>query len=449
MNIDTIIKSVKKYFSPTPAKDSVGPDLGRVKRFGGVILFLFFGVLGSFSAFVPLSTSSVASGTVIVDSKRKTIQHLEGGIVETIHVRDGDLVGRGALLISLDGTQANANRGIIMDRLDAAHGQLARLEAEMKGEPTITFPEELLNRADEVSVAAVLEGERRVLRARLENVAAQTSILNQRIEQIKEEITGLEAEISSEDDQLMLISDEIADVEGLMEKGLARKPRVLELKRQKAEISGSRSKNLSNIARGRQSIGETRMRISELRTEWLSEVVNMLVETRSNIYDLAENKNAADDIVARTEIRSPLEGEVVGLQVFTTGGVIGPGQPLMDIVPKGDDLIIEAMVLLDDIDVVVVGMPVHVHFTAYSGRKVVPVKGTVTAISGDRLFDEERKISYFNARIHLNEDAVKEQQDLRVYPGMSTEVIFVTGERTLLSYLLEPLSDSMRRSLRN
>ena len=313
-----------------PDKIGANPAIGA----GLLVVFLFFGGFLGWAALAPLNSASIASGSLSVDSNRKTVQHLEGGIVGKIFIRDGDRVKAGQVLIQLDETQSRASFDLLNGRRMAALALEARLLAERDGKTEIAFSSTLLERTKEPNIAEMLAGQRSIFKARHQSFIGQVAILGQRISQFREEIQGLKLEVAAQEQQIKLIKEEIRDVSGLLAKGLARKPRLLALKRQLAEIGGARGKNISQIARVRQSIGETRLQITDLKTTMINEVVQQHRDIQSELFDLTERLNAARDILARSEIRASIDGTVVGLKVHTAGGVIVPREPLMDIVPS-------------------------------------------------------------------------------------------------------------------
>ena len=428
-----------------PAKT---PNVRLPVAIGFATIAVFFGVFGAWAALSPLDSAAIAPGVVSVDTNRKTIQHFEGGIVGEIKVRDGDKVVAGQVLIRLDDTRGRATLELLRGRQVAASALEARLIAERDGKRKIAFPGWLVKAREHPNVREIIGGQVNIFKARRKALVGQTSILNQGIAQYAEEINGLRGQIGSEDQQYELITDELKGLRDLFEKGFAKKPRILALEREAARIDGSRSQNLARIARARQSIAEARLRINELRTQMINQAVAELREVQSELFELAERVKAAEDVLRRTEIRAPLDGTVVDLQVHTAGGVIAPGERLLDIVPSGERLVVEARVDPGDIDVVHPGLRARVRFTAFNQRSVVAIDGIVTAVSADSLVDERSGLSYYLARVELAESFGKQPGDVTLYPGMPAEVMIVTGARTALDYFLRPISRSLNRAFR-
>ena len=424
------------------------PKLRGMVIVGFAITGLFFGIFGGWAALAPLESAAIAPGVVSVDTNRKTIQHLEGGIVGEIRVREGDVVKAGQVLIRLDEIQPRASLDLLEGRLMAAIALEARLIAERDDKKVIEFPEELLSRQDNPDTAKIIHGQSRIFESRKAAIDGQVAILGRRTAQLGEEINGLRNQIKAEEKQLALIGEEIADVDGLIKKGLARKPRLLSLKREAAEIEGSRGKNQAAVARSKQQIDETRLRVSELRINLINEVVQELREVQSELFDLSERIGAARDVLSRTEIRAPLDGTVVNLRVHTTGGVIAPGEQLLDIVPSDEPLVIEARIDPNDIDIVHPGLPAQVRLSAFSQRTMVPLDGRVVWVSADSMTDERTGQSYYLARVVLTGDPGKVLEGASLYPGMAAEVMIVTGARTAFEYLVRPIAMSLNRAFR-
>ena len=434
--------------APEPTGLPPRPDLRRELRGGLAIIAAFVVGLAAWGALVPLESAAIAPGTLTVDGARKTVQHLEGGIVHAILVQEGDTVASGQALLRLDETTAQATQGLLRSRWLVASALAARLTAERDGLDKIPFPPELLDEAADPKVGQVLQSQRDVLAAHRESRAGQRAILEKRVAEYQAEIAGLEGQIRSSDAELALLREELADVRTLYEKGYARKPRVLQLERAVNEVEGHRSLHASQIARARQNINETRLRVADLENSARNDAVEELRRTQADLYDLAERLRASEDVLARSVVRAPLAGTVVGLKVHTVGGVIAPGQPLMDIVPANPRLIVEARVAPRDIDVVHKDLEAQVRLTAFSQRHTLPLAGRVVSVSADRLTDEISGEPYYLARVALEPGANDGAVAAKLQPGMQAEVLIATGSRSALAYLAEPFTRSLNRAFR-
>ncbi|MEH6547054.1 MAG: HlyD family type I secretion periplasmic adaptor subunit, partial [Sneathiella sp.] len=285
--------------------------------FGLVVIFIFFGAFMGWAAFAPLGSAAIAQGTVSVEGNRKTIQHLEGGIVSEIKVKEGEFVEEGQILIILDEIQSKASMEIVRGRRTVALAQKSRLEAERDGLDNIAFAEWLEERKAESNVSEVMQGQQNIFESRRKSRLGQITILEQKIAQLDEEIKGLGGQVFASDRQIKLISEEIEDVAGLVKKSLAKRPRLRALQRNLAELRGNRSQNLSKIAQSRQAIGEVKLQINELQNSLIDEVVGELRDIQAQLFDLEEQSRASEDVLSRTDIRAPTAGYVVDLQVHT------------------------------------------------------------------------------------------------------------------------------------
>ena len=418
----------------------VGPTVA----VGAVVVTLFLGGFGAWAAFAPLESAAIAPGIVSVNTKRKTVQHLEGGIVADIPVKEGDTVAAGQILLVLDDTQARTLFTLTESQYHSMAALRERLTAERDGLPHILWPEWLRHA---VSGEDILVAQERIFEAGARLLENQTAIYNQQIAQMREEIIGLEQEIKAQNQQLGLLEEELEGLSGLVEQGYEGKTRLLALKRRRAEIVGARARNRARIARVEQAMGETRLKIAELGSARMNRVVENLRETEARISDLRERLAAARHVLSRTHVVAPVSGTVMDIRVFTRGGVVGPGEPLMDIVPAGDELVIEARVEPTDIDVVHPGLPAQVRLTAFSQLTTPILSATVFQVSADSLFDERTGASYYEARVKLDRGQ-PELEGLKLQPGMPAEVMIVTGKRTPLDYLLKPIVTSFGRALR-
>lgn len=416
--------------------------------FGLVVIFLFFGAFMGWAAFAPLGSAAIAQGTVSVEGNRKSVQHLEGGIVSEIKIKDGEFVEKGQILIILDEVQSKASMEIVRGRRTVALAQKSRLEAERDGLDKIVFSKWLLERKTETNIKEVMEGQQNIFESRRKSRLGQITILEQKIAQLEEEIKGLGGQVFASDRQIKLIREEIKDVDGLVKKNLAKRPRLRALQRNLAELRGNRSQNLSKIAQSKQAIGEVKLQINELQNSLIDEVVGELRDIQAQLFDLEEQSRASEDVLSRTDIRAPTAGYVVDLQVHTAGGVIAPGATVLDIVPDDVTLIVEAKVSTADIDSVYIGSPAQIRFPAFNQRVSLPAEGTVVSVSADSLEDERSGTYYYLARVKIDslENANIEITQLR--PGMQADVMITTGERTALDYFVDPIILSFNRALR-
>lgn len=423
---------------PTPAPVPLLAALRGPLLAGGFVGLAFFGGFGGWAALAPLDSAAIAPGVVKVESNRKAVQHLEGGIVGAILARDGARVEAGQPLILLDETRPRAALEMLKVQRAAAAALAARFAAERDGAESVSFPGWLAGGPEAIA-------EENVFRARRQALEGQTAILTQRIAQHREEIAALSAEIEAATTQSELIAEEIADVASLYRKGLERKARLLALQRQAAEIEGQRNRNSAMIAKVRQDIGEAELQIVELRTAMLNEAVQGLRETQEKLAKLEEEMRAAEDVLARTVIAAPVSGVVVDLQVHAVGAVIQPGQMLMDIVPQDERLVVDARVEPADIDSVRAGLLAQVKVTAFNQRFTPALEGRVKWVSADSLTDERTGQRYYVARVELSEDAGADAPEA-LQPGMPTEVMIATGSRTALDYLMSPLVRAIDRA---
>lgn len=411
---------------------------------GTAIILVFFVGFGGWAATAPLQSAAVAPGVLSVESYRKTVQHLEGGIVAKIAVHEGQAVTAGQILIQLDTTQVRTNLAQLRIRRAALRALTARLVAERDGHDTIDFT----NQESDDNVESAIKGELNIFAARRRALAGEQGILENRIAQFEEEMAGLRGQIGAQGTQLGLIDEELIAQEKMYTRKLTGMQRIIELKRERSEITGNRSQQRAAIARIKQSIEEEKLKILELRTTLLNEVVAQLREVRTSLSDLDERILAAEDVLRRTNIIAPLNGLIVNMQVHTVGGVIGAGESLMDIVPDEERLVVEARVNPIDIDSVVPGMNAEVVLTAFNRRAVAPLTGVVRSVSADRLTEERTGNPYYLARVSLPELIGNADDDLDLSAGMQAEVMIITGEQTAVQYLFRPVQRSFYRAMR-
>lgn len=416
---------------------------------GMIIAGFVLGLFGLWAGIAPLDSAAIANGSVVLSASRKTIQHLEGGIISEILVKDGDEVVQGQPLIHLNATSANAQQELLLGQFRTAKATELRLLAERDSAEELAFDHPLLKDSDNPALAKLLEGQKKLFETRRNSVSGQSDVLQERIMQYNEQIKGLEAQGLEIEKQSGLISEELNVVAGLVKKGLEQKPRLLALKRQASALDSEAAKNYSAIATIRGSISESQLQIINVQTDYLKEVMTELKDIQQQVSDLQEKIQASGDILERTTITAPQAGKITGLKYHTIGGVITPGAAIMDIVPQDDRLIIEAQVKPQDIDVVHEGLPAKVMLTAYRSRFVPRLEGKVIQVSADRFTNEKTGEPFFLARIEISEKAIEKLSDkISLYPGMPAEVFITTGESTFLQYLASPIIDSFRHSFK-
>lgn len=430
------------------SKSTPDPQLSRLIMAGALICILFFGVLGGWAAFTNLASAAIAPGELGFDTSRQTVQHLEGGIVAEILVSDGDVVEPGDVLIKLDRTQPLAVYEQVKARYLTILATEARLRAERDAADKITFPAALSAPEFSDHAAGIQLGEHRLFETRRRTIEHQEGISRQRVLQLEEEIQGLADEMESQDEQIDLLRDESQSMQALYEKKMLGKQPLLALQREALELEGERARNRAAVAKAKQGISEQELRIIEIRNDRDSEVLAQLRELQGDILEINERMSAAKDVLNRTEIIAPIKGTVVGLTISTVSGVIASRQPLMDIVPLEERLLVKAYLDPKDIDVVRAGQTAFVRLTAFNQRNLLPIEGEVISVSADSLTEENSGARYYLARIALPTIGNEAFQGMEIYPGMQAEVMIQVGERSPLDYLLQPIKESMNRALR-
>lgn len=411
---------------------------------------LFFGGFGAWAALVPLAGAAVASAVVAPEGYRRTVQHLEGGIVHEIAVRDGSEVQAGEILVVLNGAQTREAHAAARARLAATLAREARLVAEQEGKLEAEFPPELLAFAmEDPSTERLIQAERMALRARQKALADQVDVLTSRIAQARTDLAAYDGSLASIDRQLELIDEEVETVGDLVRRGLDRKPRLLALQRARADLDGQRVTALGSSARTRELIVATQAELASLASGRAEEVATGLAEARAEATELRSSVRAARDRLERMAIRAPVAGTVVELQLRTIGGVLKPGDRVLDIVPRDEPLMIEARVAPADIDVVHPGLAADVHLLAYRSRHLPRIRGEVVKVSADRLVDDQSGQPYYAAQILVDKALLaRVAPGVALTAGMPAEALILTGERTMLDYLIEPILLTFRRSLR-
>lgn len=413
------------------------------------LVAVFIGGFGAWSATAPLESAAIAVGSVEAETSRKTVQHLEGGIVAKILVKDGDIVTAGQTLIQLDDKKARATAQSLQGQLREAQAREARLLAERDGRDSVQFPAQLRLAAErDPALAEVLAGQQSIFESRRQLYRSQFAVLAQRQQQIARQMQGLRFQVTAAEKRGEIIKREMESIAPLVAKGIIAQPRKLALEREQAEIEGRRGQAQEEMSRAEQGVGEANAQILKLRSDREAEIAQSLRDAQALVFQLSERSQAAEDVLARTQVRAPEDGIVTDLRIRTSGGVVMEGQPLLDLVPKHDRLIVTAQVRPDDIDVVHPGLPAQVRLMPYKHRRVPPVQGTLTYVSADRMTDKTTERSYYTARIRLDEASLAALPDIEVMAGMPVEVLVKTGKFTAAGYLLRPVMDSFNRAFR-
>jgi len=405
--------------------------------------------LGLWASLAPIWSAVIASGVVRVEANRQTLRSREGGVVRAIHVKNGDLVSAGQLLIQFDDTVARAQVSVLTNQRDSLLMQDARFGAEVRGQSSLVAPAELLARRDDPAVAAIIANETLVFTSRLAAVQGQVSILNQRIEQLETARSGLDVQVQSIDEQVALIRDELDGYQRLYEQGFAPRTLILRYQRQLAEIGGRRGALAADIQRNRQQAGETRLQLTQIMEQRASEAATGMRDAESRLADLDPRLDAARLSLAQTRVTAPTAGYVLNQSQFTVGGVAQPGELLLDVVPSDAPLLITARLRPTDIDEVRPGMTAQVTLSAYSSNRVPKLHGEVVSVSADALVDQQAGFSYFTADLRLApEELARLPAGVQITPGMEATVMIRTGRRTIMHYLLGPIGDIGNNAMR-
>ncbi len=418
--------------------------------FGLVAIAVLAIGFGGWAMKAPMSGAVVTAGSVVVSSDLRAVQHPDGGIVGAIHVKNGDRVQAGDVVLTLDDQLLSGSQALVDDRLVALEAQLVRLTAERDGLDDLVLSEELAYRKDEDKVDRALATQRAVMEARRLSQDGEVAALEEKIEQAEQEIVGLEAQREASEEEIKLIDSELEGLTQLFEKGLVPGTRVTTLQRQRSSLVGNSGGLTSQIAVARGRISETRIHILQLEKTFREQVMNEISSLEVELDGLKERRSAAALQLARVDLRAPADGIVHELGVHTVGGVVSPGETLMQIVPEDDGLVVTASVMPQDINNVALGQAASVMIGAFDQHVAPRLDGHVEFVSADLKTDQITGLPYYEARVALSEEAVGLLSDrqLSLLPGMPADVFIETGERTLFQYLLDPLSKQIRTTFR-
>ena len=411
-------------------------------------LVIVAGGLGAWASLTSIQGAIIAQGVTTVESSSKKIQHREGGIVKSINVKEGQRVKEGDLLIVLDETETKAQLAIYDGLLLEETAQAARLKALRDGDDEITFPKSLLDRQSDPAVQEVIAGQTKLFKALKATSAGRKSQLEERIGQLQKQIVGLESQLVARRDQFKLISDELKSLEGLLKKGLVPVSRVLALKRERSNLGGQEGELISNIAQTRSRISETKLQIIQLEDEDRGKILSELRQVETDITQNRERRIATAAKLKRTNIVAPRSGYVLQLAVHTIGGVVGPGEVIMLIVPELDDIIVEARVSPQDIDQIFINQAARIRFSSFNSRTTPEIAATVTHVAADLTQKNPQTPPFYAIKLKMATDELAKLGDNKLIPGMPAETFIQTRNRTPLSYLIQPLRDQIFRAFR-
>jgi HlyD family secretion protein len=434
---------------PPPAHDVAGPRVRGSMRLALVSIGLFVVVFAAWSWAAPLNSAAIASGFLEAEGGgRRTVQHLEGGIVRKFLVKEGQEVRAGQPLVLFDATQSEASDVAMRTSLYGLLAQDARLTAERLGLSVVRYPAELLEAADDPQVKEIIAASNAEFASRRRGLAEQTQILSQRVGQSNADIRSSEAQIAALTDQAKLLDDEQISVDMLVDEGLERKSRLLALQRQRALVDGERGKLANNLDRLRDTIGETRAQMVSLRGQAVLEAAGQQRQVQLQIAEVREKLTVSSDIRARQQVVAPIAGRVANLRLITPGGVIGAGQPILDIVPTSEKIVVSARLRPIDIDVVHKGLKAEIKLTPYKARVIPNLLGTVKDVSPDAIYDKDAQQIYYKVIVEVSAAQLRKYPDVQLMSGMPAEVYIDLGSSSLVQYLFQPMIDSFNRSFR-
>ena len=417
---------------------------------GYTIIILTFGVMGGWAAVAPLNRGVVAQGVVMVEDNRKVVQHLEGGIVRDILVREGQAVTEGEVLLRLSPVQAGSNLDAIRSQLDSDLALEASLSAELARRDGIEFPTELLARQDSSSnVARIVADQKVQFEERRRSRESQVTLIEAKVQQLQTETSGIAVEKASTEKQIEFLDEELTGLRYLKEKNLIPVTRVLAMERERTRLEGVVGRAVADTAKAANSMNEARLQIIQLNQKFQEDVSAQLLDTRRKIDMSKEKLRVAEDLMSRLEIRAPRSGTVQGLKVFTLGQVIRPGESVMEIVPSGETLMVHAQLPVNSIEHLRVGQTAEIRFPALHSRRLQMMSGKLASISHDRLVDEATKQPYFLGLVNLSDATIEQHSRDKLVAGMQADVVIATGDRTALEYMVSPLTDALHSSFRD
>ncbi len=423
------------------------PSPKPVALMGYILIFLTFGVFGSWAAVAKLDSAVVAPATISLEGNRRIVQHFEGGIVEELLVYEASSVTKGDILLRLNSIEARSNLDVFSTRLDVARLVESRLLSERDLSDKVVFPEDVIARHSE-TLDPVLADQKNLFQGRRSILKSQEDILSARIEQINVQIAGQEMQQSALGRRMENYTTMLVRMREGESKGLIQGNQLSQREDELIEIEANLGQVISDIAQARASIGETELQFLQLKQEYRERASTELEQIRAEISELQQRQKVASDVLARTNIRAPGSGTIQNLKVHTVGSVVRPGEVLMELVPEDEELIINARVSPTDVDNVSPGLSTEVRFTVFKTKLIPIMLGQVETLSGDIITPENtNQPPYYLARVTVNEEDIPEEIKERLTAGMPADVIITTGERTVINFIASPLMDAIRKSM--
>jgi protease secretion system membrane fusion protein len=427
----------------------VNTDARKYARLGWLIVVLGFVGFLVWAMFAPLDKGVPLPGTVAKESNRKTVQHLTGGTIQQILVKDGDVVKAGQVLVRMNAVNANAQYEMADVQYLTARATAARLIAERDGQSKIKFPDDLLKRRNEPRVAELLSLQEQLLMSRQGSLRNEMGSIDESIVGLKAQIAGLEDSRKSMMEQVSLIKEQLSGMRDLAKDGYVARNRLLDLERTYAQLNGGIAEGLGNIGRARSQVLELSLRKAQRMQDYQKEVRTTLSDAQREAEAMEAKRDATKFELGNVDVKAPVDGTVVNLAVFTQGGVVGSGAKLMDIVPSGDPLIVEGMLPVNMIDKVHAGLKTELMFVAFNTNKTPHIEGEIEQVAADRTVDEKSGQAFYKVRAKVTPKGAKQiaEHHLNIVPGMPVELFVKTGERTMMNYLLKPVFDRAKSSM--
>ena len=443
------------YVVPTFGGDDnlpIDPALQRRMRHPMIVGATLIGTLvlglGLWASLTPLASGITAQGEVRVESNRKTVRNREGGTVRQILVQEGQRVRTGQPMMLFNDVEPRAGYDVLQNQVDSLEVQSARFTAEATNRPMLEFPQDVTARMSDPRVAGMIRDQQFLFTTRAELFESQNSVLSQRMDQVQTQIEGQQAQMASVDEQIKLTDEEMAGYQKLYDQGFAPKPLILRYQRSLADLKGRKGSLIADIARLRQQAGETRMQVAANRDTRTSQAAEGLRDTQTKLADTMPRLAAAKEALDHTVVRAPVEGFVFNLTQFTVGGVTGPGEVLMEVVPANAPIVVSAQIPPKDIDKIRVGMDAQVRFTGLNQRWHGPMSAKVVLVSADKIVNEKAGTSFYRADLKIDsKELTKLKKSAQISPGMPASVMVVTGEKTIMGSLLSPIIDTVHGAL--